>query len=555
MITNITFKLGKGPGSAPETTELTPITVFVGPNNSGKSKVLSEIRRYCSAQERTINDVILAKLEFSGLSVGDATETIARFTLDPPPQQPMRDGEVLYGLPGRATYRLDKNKLFKVLQDSTDERFRHYYLDFTTLMLDGPGRINLVRQQPAGDMQSAPTNGLQVLFRNDAKRAEVRRILREAFGFNFVLDPTMLGQLRIRFSTREPLDDMEERGIHNTAVRFHAAAQPIEETSDGVKAFTGMITEIIAGDPSVILIDEPEAFLHPSLAFQLGNEISRLSSGMQRNLFVSTHSASFVMGCIQSGSPVNIIRLTYRSGVATARVLRNDEILQLMRNPLLRSTGLLSGLFYEFVVVAESDTDRAFYQEINERLLRFAPASGIPNCLFLNAQNKQTVQTLIRPLRDLGIPAAAIVDIDVLKEGGNVWSGFLEGGFVPEIERHALATARTEVKWQFDATSLDMKRHGGIDLLSSGAKEAAINLFERLTEYGLFVVRKGEIESWLPGLGASGHGPAWLIDIFERMGEDPASPGYVKPGAGDVWDFIGGLKRWLTNPNRKGIPY
>jgi len=315
-----------------------------------------------------------------------------------------------------------------------------------------------------------------------------------------------------------------------------------------------MITQIVAGDPTILLIDEPEAFLHPSLAFQLGNEISRLSVGAQKNLFVSTHSANFVMGCIQSGAPVNIIRLTYRSGVATARVLRNDDILQLMRNPLLRSTGVLGGLFYEFVVVTESDTDRAFYQEVNERLLRSGPDAGIPNCLFLNAQNKQTVQTLIRPLRELGIPAAAIVDIDVLKEGGAVWSGFLEGGFVPEIERQALALARAAVKTKFDATGRNMKRDGGIDLLHSGDKEAANNLFDRLSEYGLFVVRRGELESWLRGLAINGHGPSWLVSIFQKMGEDQMSPGYVRPAPGDVWGFVATLEQWLTNPNRKGIP-
>src|SRR5260370_23066181 len=84
-----------------------------------------------------------------------------------------------------------------------------------------------------------------------------------------------------------------------------------------------------------------------------------------------------------------------------------------MRNPLLRSTGVLGGLFYESVIVTESDADRAFYQEINERLLRFQPERGLNNALFLNAQNKQTVPTILAPLRQLGIPAAGIVDVDV----------------------------------------------------------------------------------------------------------------------------------------------
>ena len=337
-------------------------------------------------------------------------------------------------------------------------------------------------------------------------------------------------------------------------MRFHGEAFPIEQASDGVKAFAGMITEIIAGDPALLFIDEPEAFLHPSLSFNLGKEIAQASSGSEKRLFVSTHSPQFVMGCIQSGAPVNIVRLTYRDGVATARILPNNDILKLMRNPLLRSTGVMSGLFYEFVVVTESDTDRAFYQEINERLLRYMPELGIPNCLFLNAQNKQTVQTLIKPLRELGIPAAAIVDVDVLKDGGGVWSSFLEGGFIPGIERNALATHRAAIKQKFDLIGKDMKKEGGIGLLENGDQEAAKNLLSRLAEYGLFVIEGGELESWLPQLQANGHGPNWLIQAFENMGDDPDSTSYLKPTNDDVWAFLGLVKKWLVNQSRKGIP-
>jgi hypothetical protein len=225
-----------------------------------------------------------------------------------------------------------------------------------------------------------------------------------------------------------------------------------------------------------------------------------------------------------------------------------------MRNPLLRSTGVLSGLFYECVVVTESDTDRAFYQEINERLLRHAPAKGIPNCLFLNAQNKQTVRTIIRPLRELGIPTAGLVDIDVLKEGGRTWTDFLASGFVPDLERGSLADLRARIREQFDATGRDMKRDGGIDLLGVDDREASSNLLDHLQRYGLFVVRCGEIEAWLRDLGAVGHGPTWLVDVFEKMGEDPEAEDYVRPTEGDVWEFVSSLKIWLEDPKRRGIP-
>jgi hypothetical protein len=55
-------------------------------------------------------------------------------------------------------------------------------------------------------------------------------------------------------------------------------------------------------------------------------------------------------------------------------------------------------LFYEFVIVTESDTDRAFYNEVNERLVSFRNEWSVPNCLFLNAQNKQTVSSIITEL-------------------------------------------------------------------------------------------------------------------------------------------------------------
>lgn len=555
MIRNIRLKFGRAPGIPAEPIPATPITVFVGPNNSGKSKVLQELYSYCSNGQRNMANLILEQIEFEPLSHEKAEERVQRVTLTPIFGEALQPNHVIVGKKG-VRHHLPQQGLIGALENpnANPPVFTQWYLSYNILMLNGQNRISLVSEQGAGDLQRPPHTSFQVLFRDDTRRAEVRRIIHDAFGVFFTIDPTHLGQLRLRLATRPPQSNSEERGIHDEAVRFHANALPIDQSSDGVKAFTGMITEIIAGDPQILLIDEPEAFLHPALSFTLGKEIALASSGSEKRLFVSTHSPNFVMGCIQSGAPVNIVRLTYRNNAATARLLPNPDILRLMRNPLLRSTGVLSGLFYEFVIVTESDADRAFYSEINERLQRYKPEWGIPNCLFLNAQNKQTVRTIIRPLRQLGIPAVGIVDIDVLKEGGNVWADFLSSGFIPELEQQSLATLRAAIKQKFDLTGRDMKREGGIDLLSKSDREAACNLFDRLAQYGLFIVRHGELESWLPQLRGSGHGPAWLVDVFEKMGEDPESTNYLRPEVGDAWEFIGTIKTWLTDVNRRGIP-
>ena len=555
MISKLRLKFGRAAGLPAQEIDVTPVTVFVGPNNSGKSKVLAELRQYCITGQKDATAVVLDEAAIVGIAAEAVEDAIGHITLQPNPGEAMNVDHILVGARGERM-QVPLTNLRQLLNNPTQGilQFCQWFLKFSTILLDGRNRIHLVNSQSGGDLQQQPLTSFQLLFRDDAKRLEVRRIVHEAFGTHFVLDATHLGHLRIRLSARAPNEHIEERGIHAEAVEFHKAAQLIDAASDGVKAFTGIVTEVLAGDPRVILIDEPEAFLHPSLAAKLGSELARAASSSAKRVFVSTHSPTFVMGCVQSGVPINIVRLTYRSGVATARVLPSEDILRLMRNPLLRSTGVLSGLFYEFVIVTESDSDRAFYQEINERLLRFKPEWGIPNCLFINAQNKQTVHTIIRPLRELGIPAAGIVDIDVLKEGGTVWSSLMSGAFVPELSHPALATSRLSVKQAMEATGKEMKRDGGTAILAPAEREAAENLLEQLKEYGIMVVPGGELESWLRFLGSTGHGSSWLVDTFERLGEDPDVPAFVRPGEDDVWAFIGAVKAWLANPNRKGIP-
>lgn len=554
MISKIKLKFGASSESNNLEINTTPITVFVGPNNSGKSKLLREIFSYCREGYSNTQDLILEDIEFINTDQEFGSKILSRMSKKPFPQETIPPGNIIVGDFSERT-QVNEQGFLSIFSNSNGRKneFCRHFLRYNSLFLDGQSRMQLINSQPAGDLQGPPQNSLSLLFRDDDRRKEVRRILYDAFKRYFVIDPTNLGTLKMKFTDIEPVNDMLERGIHQEAVEFHSKGDDITQLSDGVKTFTGIITQVIAGDPYVLMIDEPEAFLHPSLSFKLGKEISLSAANTNKNIFVSTHSANFIMGCIHSGVPVNIVRLTYLHGVPTARILPSDNLLTLMRNPLLRSTGVIEGIFYESVIVTESDSDRAFYQEINERLLKFKPSYGIHNCLFINAQNKQTVHQIIRPLRELGIPAATIVDIDVLKEGGTVWANFLKGGFVPEISYESFGNLRNSIKRKFDELNINMKTQGGISALPVDIQEGADNLLDQLREYGLFVIKNGELESWLKNLEVSGHGSKWLIDIFEKMGENPELEEYIKPTESDVWMFVKTIGNWLLNPNRKGI--
>lgn len=559
MLKRMTLVAGTTPSQPSLEVDLSSVTVFVGPNNSGKSRALQEIESWMRHAQPP-KGLVVKSIEFEAWEQKAIESEIEALEVEPDLNESLQPDHILVSKlnpQNNASIRtqIHKSALVQQAQNPNGNRNRYAtFLSMFTLKLDGTNRLALVNPQDAGDLQKTAPNHIAHLFVDNAARERLRKIVHEAFGRHLVVDPTDIGKLRFRLSSRAPHDESEEKGWDSRAQRFHGDAMPIADASDGVKAFVGMLSTMIAGDPKVTLIDEPEAFLHPALSAKLGKEVAAALGTSDRRAFVSTHSASFLMGCVQSGVGVNIVRVTYDHHLATARLLRRDELAHLMRNPLLRSVGVLNALFYNAVVVTESDADRAFYQEINERLLAANDPRAIVGCLFLNAQNKQTVWDIVKPLRNLGIPAAGVVDIDVLKEGGTVWNKPLQGAFIPPLSHPALQTERGALLQAFKASGKDMKREGGVSLLSASDQEACRNLFSKLSDYGVFVVERGELESWLPMLGANTNKSTWLLTIFEKMGDDPTQSGYLHPTPDDVWDFIGAIKSWVANGNRKGMP-
>lgn len=558
MIKKIILKFGSKGLSEKFSIEPDSVTIFVGPNNSGKSLILREIEQYCLTGRKG-GQKIIEDLEFIIPSGATIQKEVEDMTIPFKPGEQRTPDHVRYGrFNSTRGFVQHVRKISDLISWSRSAaEFRHFIEHYVAIFVSrfgGKERFSLVDNKGFSDLKSHPKSSLSGIFQNDKKRGEVRALIHEAFGKYFVIDPTSMSQLEIRLSDKEPLTTEIERGWTDSSVEFHSAAKPISTFSDGVQAFTGLVMTIIAGEERIMLIDEPEAFLHPSLANLLGKKISTLMDQRSGNLIVSTHSPFFVMGCLQAGKQLNIVRLTYESfSSPTARLLSSKDVIEMFKNPLLRSAGVIQALFHSSVVVGEGDADRAFYNEINERLLAQEKSEGLTNALFLNAQNKQTVWDIINPLRSMGIPAIGIVDIDVVKEGGEVFSKALKSARVPHTLHKNFQSMRAELKFALDATGKDMKRDGGIKLLSGANHSLAVKFIDDLEEYGIFVVKEGEVESWLKYLNCTGHGPKWLIEIFGKMGSDPDAAGYIKPTKSDVWDFIRSIESWVNNPARKGM--
>lgn len=535
-IEEMTFAKGSD-GSAPLSVKPTPVVVLVGPNNSGKSLALREVEAFCStANPKTLvlSDVKLAYPQ----SLEEALSLLEKFKTEPPPGKIIQNGRfhVRYYTPGSPVTNDEVD--IKTLEDcvrNKDETFlASKIIKWYTIRLDGRTRLSLADGQPTADLKGAPTSHIMALFQDDLKRERVRGLTKEALGSYFTIDPTGMSKFSIRLSRRPPVDSREEQGLDAISRKFHSEAQPISEFSDGVNAFVGLTAAVMSLDHRIMMIDEPEAFLHPTLARLLARNLASIAVERGATLLASTHSSPFLLGAMDSQADVTLIRLTYDGKTATTRILESDQVSDLARSPMLKAARVLDALFSRAAIVVEGDTDRAFYEAVNEKMND--DGQGIDQCLFINAQNKQTLYKIAGSLRRMGIPTAVAADFDIVNLHEGQWRRLLDSVGVTDAEplRPSRSGIMGELK-RLKADGGDPIHEQGIGALVE-SREAASALVGKLKEHGLFVVERGELETWLPGRANK----SWIEGALEHLDEHPHGRELDA-----VREFLGGVRAWI----------
>jgi hypothetical protein len=153
--------------------------------------------------------------------------------------------------------------------------------------LDGLGRFALADAQPSGDLQLPAHNHLWPLLQDDPARERARALIHDAFGLYFFVDVTAMTQFRIRMAADAP-EGVDELSFGPEAREFSAIAPVLTELGDGVQAFVGLISAVLGLPGNLLLVDEPEAFLHPVLARRLGSNLTELANHHSGNLVVAT---------------------------------------------------------------------------------------------------------------------------------------------------------------------------------------------------------------------------------------------------------------------------
>jgi hypothetical protein len=578
-ITKIEFKAGSTSNQSPLIVTPKAVTILVGPNNSGKSLALMEIETRCKQPTEVIPEDIIKNIEIdyidkleeaekllSTVSVQNRTPAefrIPDFRFD----QNSSIGRNMADI-GPIIRNVQQEQLLISVRDKIDypKQFQTLTPFFTFHFRVGE-RLLLALPQPVSNWRDIPTHHLHALFLDDAARKRWRDIVNRALGLYPVIDPTGILSFIVRLSKREPSIASEEQGLDLAARTFHDEAKYLTSFGSGIQAFEGLLAGVLSKTFKISLIDEPEAFLHPPMARFLGRELTKIA--VERDdcsLVVATHSSDFLMGCLeQAPEKITIVRLTYvmKNDVATARELSSQSLAEAIRDPLLRSTELFKALFYEAVIVTEGHSDRVVYEEINQRLLASDPKRGINDAQFISTHGIVSIPDVVKYLRKMGILAIAVVDLDVIivNPGDKHWTELLDCCRIPKVKRQALEATRAYLykcfttKYSSQTTKelrLTIKQQG-INGLDPSDKKTAEDFLKELSEYGLFLVPVGEVESWLAYLGLSRQKAEWVQRLVSHIITMEANGQPFVPTNDDIWQFINEIADWVNNPNRLGF--
>ena len=299
-------------------------------------------------------------------------------------------------------------------------------------------RLGLLNPAPRVGLGQHPDQPVHPLLTDSAKLRLFNRAFHSAFGRNVIVDAW--GQnIQLRVSADVSQDDlatMSSTGVADRATMERFEALPLIDTqSDGVRSFAGILVTLLTTPYPLVLLDEPEAFLHPPQARLLGRFLGALRYDGQ--LVVATHSLDILLGLLEGKKQRTMVaRLTRRDDRTKALTLAPDRIETLWKDPLLRFSRAFDGLFHEGAVVCEGDTDSQFYsgssacRTCRRRSRRWSrgrrrrqPSSlmralseNLFDVMFTYMGGKHRMALIAEALRAVDVPVRLVVDFDALND-------------------------------------------------------------------------------------------------------------------------------------------
>lgn len=401
------------------------INVLVGPNNSGKSRFLKEIRDYLSGDnhdKKIINSIDYPFPEnFSELD--DAYNIKSKMVKDqngnwmlksysnkPTQILDMTASLESYFTRSMNTFAGNWSEYFaRIVEQKEINEFFNWCGSLFYQYMGTEERLTICKIQKNYGLDCNNTNYLSSFKYQDKLLKELANKVKQFFKKDIYLDVQTLGD-RLVFRVGENFDYIRstENYSEDVALKLFSESM-LDEEGDGLKSFVSIFLSLNRKENDILLLDEPESFLHPPLARQLGEMIGDFNDE-NRTVFVATHSIEVLKGILTKNRDVNVIRITRSEDGKNDIMSLNQEILNsILQNPLLRVSRVLEGIFCEKVIITEAEADELVYQELSEKIISESGA------FFAHGQNKQTLAIIAELYQKIGVAYEIVTDFDVLR--------------------------------------------------------------------------------------------------------------------------------------------
>lgn len=516
-----------------QTIKLGKISVLVGANNVGKSQTLRDINERMQTGLAS-KFVLLKEINFhkpasfdellSNLKITDSTQYIGQKKIV----------GINNNLTGQHSFELNyEQSKHRFDQQASLDWVLGNISKFKVSHLDSSSRLNLIKTTNSFNPDTEnPANILQNLFIQNENEELLKLAFNEAFGMKIMLDYSGLKDFCLRVAKDFPAIPEDPRKAYLVTKDFNK----IDTQGDGFRSFVGIVLSLLFSKDRIILLDEPEAFLHPAQARYLGKWIADNSEKVSGQIIISTHNSNFLSGLLQSDKKVDVYRLNRNGDDTTFKLIPPDATENLTKSPMLSSQRVLEAIFHKAVIVCEADADRIVYQTVSTL------HHNNQEILFVYSHNKQTLKDVASLLIATQIPVGVISDIDLLNDETDFKNLFF-AVTQKEIPIELLGK-RTEIAKSVDNTSeqqaLEKLKENVVELLEQlnkndhnlGGAKGALNrirkdtskwtfpkkyglegfeeairpkvaeLLEELNEKNIFIIPVGELEGWMD-LGTS----------------------------------------------------
>ena len=349
------------------------------------------------------------------------------------------------------------------------------------------------------------------LLKDEKLLKQLSKNIWEVFGIKIGFDDLRQGRRSLRIlPPRSPSRKLEEV---KRATIWRETSPLIREQGDGLRAYLKLVFNVFDEFYKIMIIDEPEAFLHPPQRRALGEILAKTAISNNKQLFVATHDAEFIKGVLigsshnrdgKNSNDVSVFRTTINEEKrainscnlqTVSKYVENNQKIQRVESNKY-SEEFLSSLFYRKTILVEDEFDKFFYERYSSLYMK---TDEIMNINYIGLNGKSKIKHVFEQMYNLGLNVACIVDIDFLINYNDVPNYIRLGDEVLHDKHVAFVQTYANMK-EKDKFKDNLKRNGIKSLEKDEEKyKKAKEIIELYTKHGIFIVDVGEVECWYNG--------------------------------------------------------